>query len=75
MTVLTMSDAHIRRAQEGEHAPLVRLWERSVRATHDFLAEADIVRGHCHRRRTELRSDGASLHRVLTRQRTTEVRA
>ena len=43
MTVLTMSDAHIRRAQETEHAALVRLWERSVRATHDFLAEADIV--------------------------------
>jgi hypothetical protein len=32
-------------------------------------------RGHCHRRRTELQSDGASLHRILTRQRTTEVRA
>jgi hypothetical protein len=43
MTVLTMSDAHIRRAQETEHAALVRLWERSVRATHDFLTEADIV--------------------------------
>jgi putative acetyltransferase len=43
MTVLTMSDAHIRRAQETEHAALVGLWERSVRATHDFLAEADIL--------------------------------
>jgi putative acetyltransferase len=43
MTVLTMSDAHIRRAQEAEHAALVMLWERSVRATHDFLAEADII--------------------------------
>jgi putative acetyltransferase len=43
MTVLTMSDAHIRRAQETEHTALVMVWERSVRATHDFLAEADIV--------------------------------
>jgi hypothetical protein len=40
---MTMSDAHIRRAQETEHAAVVRLWDRSVRATHDFLAEADIV--------------------------------
>src|SRR5688572_25098727 len=38
-----MSDAHIRPAHETEHATLVMLWERSVRATHDFLAEADIV--------------------------------
>jgi putative acetyltransferase len=43
MTVLTMSDAHIRRAQETEHTALVMVWERSVRATHDFLAEADMV--------------------------------
>ena len=38
-----MSDAHIRPAHETEHATLVMLWERSVRATHDFLAEADII--------------------------------
>jgi putative acetyltransferase len=39
----SISDTHIRRAQLTEHAALVMLWERSVRATHDFLAEADIV--------------------------------
>jgi putative acetyltransferase len=43
MTVLTMSNTHIRRAQVTEHAALVELWERAVRATHAFLAEADIV--------------------------------
>ena len=43
MTVLTMSNNHIRRAQVTEHAALVNLWERSVRTTHDFLDEADIV--------------------------------
>jgi putative acetyltransferase len=32
----------IRRARTAEHATLVALWERSVRATHDFLTEADI---------------------------------
>ena len=37
-----VSDAHIRPAHETEHAALVMLWERSVRATPDFLAEADI---------------------------------
>jgi putative acetyltransferase len=34
---------HIRPAQPTEHAALVMLWERSVRATHDFLTEADIA--------------------------------
>jgi len=43
MTVLTMSDTHIRRAQVTEHAAPVNLWERSVRGTHDFLGETDIV--------------------------------
>ena len=43
MTVLTMRNTHIRRAQVTEHAVLISLWERSVRATHDFLGEADIV--------------------------------
>ena len=43
MTVLIMSDNYIRRAQVTEHVALVNLWERSVRATHDFLGEADIV--------------------------------
>ena len=33
----------IRRARAEDHSALVALWERSVRATHDFLTEADIV--------------------------------
>ena len=38
-----MSDVRqIRRARAAEHDALVALWERSVRATHDFLTEADI---------------------------------
>src|SRR5215831_19393821 len=38
-----MTDAReIRRARAAEHEALVALWERSVRATHDFLTEADI---------------------------------
>ena len=32
----------IRRARAADHDSLVALWERSVRATHDFLTEADI---------------------------------
>lgn len=32
----------IRPARDAEHAALVALWERSVRATHGFLTEADI---------------------------------
>jgi putative acetyltransferase len=32
----------IRRARAADHDALVALWERSVRATHDFLTEADI---------------------------------
>jgi putative acetyltransferase len=38
-----MSNRHIRRAPPTEHAALVMLWERSVRATHDFLAETDVA--------------------------------
>lgn len=38
-----MSYTHIRPAQPMEHAALLKLWERSVRATHAFLTEADIV--------------------------------
>jgi putative acetyltransferase len=33
---------HIRRALPGDIDTLVALWERSARATHDFLTEADI---------------------------------
>jgi putative acetyltransferase len=35
-------DREIRRARASDHDTLVALWERSVRATHDFLTEADI---------------------------------
>jgi putative acetyltransferase len=35
--------AEIRRARPAEVDALVALWERSVRATHGFLAEADIA--------------------------------
>jgi putative acetyltransferase len=35
-------DRKIRRARAADHGALVALWERSVRATHDFLTEADI---------------------------------
>jgi len=41
--VLTIRGTHIRPAQPTEHAALVMLWERSVRATHAFLTEADIL--------------------------------
>ena len=33
----------VRPARPTEHAALVMLWERAVRATHDFLTEADIA--------------------------------
>jgi putative acetyltransferase len=33
----------IRRARAAETAALVALWERSVRATHEFLTETDIA--------------------------------
>jgi putative acetyltransferase len=35
--------ARIRPARPAETGALVALWERSVRATHDFLTEADIA--------------------------------
>lgn len=38
-----MSTMHVRLARPSEHTALVNLWERSVRATHDFLGEGDIV--------------------------------
>jgi putative acetyltransferase len=38
-----MSDVwQIRRSRAADIDTLVPLWERSVRATHDFLTEADI---------------------------------
>jgi len=36
------ADWRIRRSRTADLDALVALWERSVRATHDFLAEADI---------------------------------
>jgi putative acetyltransferase len=40
----------IRGARASELEALAALWERSVRATHDFLAESDIeeLRPHVH---------------------------
>ena len=35
-------DRKIRRTRAADHDTLVALWERSVRATHHFLTEADI---------------------------------
>ena len=34
---------HVRPALATEHAVLMTVWERSVRATHDFLTEADVL--------------------------------
>src|SRR5690349_16677395 len=36
--------ADIRLARPGDRGIMLDLWERSVRATHDFLSEADIQR-------------------------------
>ena len=42
-TKRSMSDVwQIRRARAADLETLVALWERSVRATHDFLTEADV---------------------------------
>lgn len=37
-----MQKHQIRRARSSDHRALLALWEKSVRATHDFLTEADI---------------------------------
>jgi putative acetyltransferase len=34
---------HVRRAVAADRSPLLELWERSVRATHHFLTDADVV--------------------------------
>ena len=34
---------HIRPAEADDHPALLAIWERSVRATHDFLAAADVA--------------------------------
>jgi putative acetyltransferase len=36
-------DTFIRSARDTDHAALLALWERSVRATHDFLTEDDVA--------------------------------
>jgi putative acetyltransferase len=36
-------DMHVRPARAEDREQLLELWERSVRATHHFLAESDIV--------------------------------
>ena len=38
-----MSNMRVRRAREEDREPLLELWERSVRATHHFLEDRDIV--------------------------------
>jgi putative acetyltransferase len=38
-----MEAEHLRRSRPADCPALVALWERSVRATHSFLAEADIA--------------------------------
>lgn len=40
---MSTSRLHIRRARPDDHALLLEIWERSVRATHHFLSEQDIV--------------------------------
>jgi putative acetyltransferase len=34
---------HVRPAQSNDHARLLDVWERSVRATHHFLEERDVI--------------------------------
>jgi putative acetyltransferase len=36
-------DMHVRPAQVGDRERLLELWERSVRATHHFLEDSDVV--------------------------------
>jgi putative acetyltransferase len=36
-------DKHVRRARPNDRDQLLELWERSVRVTHRFLAESDVV--------------------------------
>ena len=43
MTTKTVVNMHVRRARPEDAAQLLEVWERSVRATHDFLEESDIV--------------------------------
>jgi putative acetyltransferase len=36
-------DMHVRAARAEDREPLLALWERSVRATHHFLGNSDVV--------------------------------
>ena len=36
-------DMHVRAARAEDREPLLALWERSVRATHHFLEDSDVV--------------------------------
>jgi len=36
-------NAQVRRARPDDRGPMLELWERSVRATHDFLEETDVA--------------------------------
>lgn len=38
-----MSDIEIFSVEKSDYSELTQLWERSVRATHDFLPESDIL--------------------------------
>lgn len=40
---MTGTAVNIRRANAGDREALLQLWERSVRATHDFLTDAAVV--------------------------------
>lgn len=39
----TTMDMHVRRASRSDRDELFRIWQRSVRATHDFLTDHDIA--------------------------------
>jgi hypothetical protein len=40
---VTIMDMHVRLARAGDRERMLSVWERSVRATHHFLAERDII--------------------------------
>jgi putative acetyltransferase len=41
--LIDLMDMHVRPARVGDRERLLELWERSVRATHHFLEDSDIV--------------------------------
>ena len=40
---IDVMDMHVRPARVGDRERLLELWERSVRATHHFLEDSDVV--------------------------------